>query len=46
MLISAAVERVTSETACSLLEDAPSPNTVRTLVREMLVDETVLEQLG
>ena len=45
MLISAAVERVTSETACSLLEDAPSPNTVRTLVREMLVDETVLEQL-
>jgi len=45
VLIAAAVERVTTETACNLLEDAPSPNTVRTVVREMLGDETVLEQL-
>jgi len=45
VLIAAAVERVTTETACNLLEDAPSPNTVRTVVREMLGDETVLERL-
>lgn len=42
----AAVERITIETACELLEKAPSPNTVRSITSEMLRDETALEQLG
>jgi putative transposase len=45
VLVAAAVERVTIETACALLEEAPSPNTVRTIVREMLGDEAAVEQL-
>lgn len=45
VLVAAAVERVTVETACDLLEEAPSPNTVRTVVREMLGDEASLERL-
>lgn len=45
VLVAAAVERVTIETACDLLEEAPSPNTVRTVVQEMLSDDTALEQL-
>lgn len=45
VLIAAAVERVTAETACDLLEDAPSPNTVRTIVHQMLGDEAQLARL-
>jgi len=45
VLIAAAVERVTAETACNLLAEAPSPNTVRTIVSEMLGDESALAQL-
>jgi putative transposase len=45
VLVAAAVERVTIETACGLLEAAPSPNTVRTIVQEMLSDDMALEQL-
>jgi putative transposase len=45
VLVAAAVERVTIETACDLLEEAPSPNTVRSIVQEMLKDDTALEQL-
>lgn len=45
VLVAAAVERVTIETVCGLLEKAPSPNTVRTIMREMLGDEAALEQL-
>lgn len=45
VLVAAAVERVTIETACGLLEEAPSPNTVRGIVREMVGDEATLTQL-
>lgn len=45
VLIAAAVERVTAETACDLLEKAPSPNTVRNIVYEMLGDESALARL-
>jgi len=45
VLVAAAVERVTIETACDLLEEAPSPNTVRSIVYEMLGDETTLKEL-
>ncbi len=45
VLVAAAVERVTIETACHLLEEAPSPNTVRTIVREMLGEDAALERL-
>ena len=45
VLVAAAVERVTIETACDLLEEAPSPNTVRTLVYEMLGDDEALARL-
>lgn len=45
VLVAAAVERVTIETACDLLEEAPSPNTVRTIVGEMLGDDAALERL-
>jgi len=39
VLVAAAVERITIETACDLLERAPSPNTVRRLVYDLLGDE-------
>jgi putative transposase len=45
VLIAAAVERVTIEMACGLLDDAPSPNTVRTVVRDMLTSEATLIEL-
>ena len=45
VLIAAAVQRITVEMACELLEKAPSPNTVRTMVGEMLGDETGLSGL-
>lgn len=45
VLIAAAVERITLEMACDLLEKAPSPNTVRNIVYEMLGDETGLSGL-
>jgi len=45
VLVAAAVERITIETACGLLEEAPSPNTVRKSVCEMLGDEAALERL-
>lgn len=45
VLIAAAVERVTVETACDLLEKAPSPNTVRKIVYDMVGDETALVRL-
>ncbi len=45
VLVAAAVERITIETACNLLEEAPSPNTVRAIVRKMLGDDTALERL-
>jgi hypothetical protein len=45
VLIAAAVERVTIEMACGLLDDAPSPNTVRTAVHDLLSNETTLVEL-
>lgn len=45
VLVGAAVERVTIETACNLLEEAPSPNTVRNIVYEMLGDDEALVRL-
>lgn len=45
VLIAAAVERVTTETACGLLERAPSPNTVRSIVSQMLGDDSTLADL-
>jgi putative transposase len=45
VLIAAAVERITVETACDLLEKAPSPNTVRKRVYEMLGDASALASL-
>ncbi len=45
VLVAAAGERVTIETACGLLEEAPSPNTVRGIVRDMVGDEAALGQL-
>jgi putative transposase len=45
VLVAAAVERVTIETACDLLEEAPSPNTVRNIVYEMLGDGEALARL-
>ena len=45
VLIAAAVERITAETACHLLDGAPSPNTVRNIVYEMLGDEKALAHL-
>lgn len=45
VLIAAAVERVTAETACNLLEEAPSPNTVRTIVSNLLGDDKALADL-
>jgi hypothetical protein len=45
VLVAAAVERVTIETACDLLEEAPSPNTVRAIVYELLGDDEALARL-
>jgi putative transposase len=45
VLVAAAVERVTIETTCGLLEDAPSPNTVRDIVRGLLGDDAELARL-
>jgi putative transposase len=45
VLVAAAVERVTIETTCGLLEDAPSPNTVRDVVRGLLGDDAELARL-
>lgn len=39
VLIAAAVERVTIEMACSLLDEAPTGNTVRSIVKQMVADE-------
>ena len=39
VMIAAAVERITVEMACDLLDDAPSPNTVRNAIHGMLTDE-------
>lgn len=44
VLIAAAVERVTAETACDLLAGAPSPNTVRAVVYDLLGDVADVEQ--
>src|SRR6185369_2017317 len=41
VLIGAAVERLTIEGACEALTDAPSPNTVRNVLRGLLPDEGV-----
>ena len=45
VLIAAAVERVTAETACDLLAGAPSPNTVRAVVYELLGADSALADL-
>ncbi len=45
VLVAAAVERITIEMACGLLEDAPSPNTVRAAVRDLLASEATLIEL-
>lgn len=45
VLVATAVERVTIETACELLEEAPSPNTVRHIVYEMLGDDEALVRM-
>ena len=39
VLVTAAVEQLTIEGACNLLEDAPSANTVRNALRSILSDE-------
>ena len=39
VVIAAAVERITIESSCDLLEAAPSPNTVRNALRPLLSDE-------
>jgi hypothetical protein len=45
VLVSAAVQQTTVETACGLLENAPSPNTVRNAVKALLMDDEQLAQL-
>jgi putative transposase len=45
VLIAAAVERITIEMACGLLEDAPSPNTVREAVKRLVANEQRLAEL-
>lgn len=45
VLVAAAVQRLTIETACDLLENAPSANTVRNAIRDMLTDDDKLEQI-
>ena len=46
VLIAAAVERITIEMACGLLEAAPSPNTVREVVKHLLTDQKSLAEIG
>ena len=45
VLLAASVQRLTIETACDLLEKAPSPNTVRTALRKMLANDDQLAQI-
>lgn len=45
VLIGAAVEQITIEMSCELLENAPSANTVRNKVRAMLSDASQLSEL-
>ena len=43
VVVAAAVERITIEMACDLLEHAPSPNTVRQAVYSLLADDALVE---
>ncbi len=45
VLVAAAVERMTIETASQLLEDAPSPNTVRKVLNKLLANDNELVEL-
>jgi putative transposase len=45
VLVTAAVQQTTVETACGLLERAPSANTVRNAVKALLMDDEQLAQL-
>lgn len=45
VLVAAAVQRTTVETACDLLENAPSANTVRNAVKALLLDDEQLVKL-
>jgi putative transposase len=45
VLVAAAVQCLTVETACTLLENAPSPNTVRNALKSLLADEERLTEL-
>jgi hypothetical protein len=45
VLVTAAIQHTTVETACGLLEKAPSPNTVRNTVKALLMDDTRLVEL-
>ena len=45
VLVAAAVEQITVEMACGLLEDAPSPNTVRKAVYGLLNNDSTLVNL-
>ncbi len=45
VLVAAAVQQTTVETACGLLDDAPSPNTVRNAVKALLMNDVQLTQL-
>jgi len=42
VLVAAAVESITIEMACALLEEAPSPNTVRNALHTLLGDEAAM----
>ena len=45
VLVAAAVQQTTVETGSGLLEDAPSPNTVRNAVKALLMDDDQLTEL-
>ena len=45
VLVTAAVQQTTVETACGVLESAPSPNTVRNAVKTLLTDDNRLAEL-
>jgi len=45
VLIAASVERLTIESVCGLLEETPSPNTVRTSLRGILPKEEAITSL-
>ena len=45
VLVAAAVQQTTVETACGLLENAASPNTVRNAVKALLMDDDQLTRL-